>query len=194
MVDFLLREECLHIFILQLQIASVFPVSVMVSIGVERLEDIICDAADDRVDLEPVVQSLVLVFVKMPDFLIFDGLELFVRLAEFLELVALDRVYELVFELVPPLILQCVVRPILETEDGWFWLIRIPTVSKGAGVGFGAGPRARAGLATCEGIQTMSPDHLGLDLSLGLAGQDEADRVRRMIRLGRRCKPSLWSK
>lgn len=166
LVDLVLWEERLHVFVLHLQITGVFAMTIVVPVRVERLEDVICDAADDRVDLEPVIQGLVLAFVEMPDALVFDRLELVFCLPELLQLVGLDRIYELVLELIPPLVFQGVVRTVLEAEYCRFWPERISMVPVGTGARAGAHAGVRAGFAGRKGIQTMSPNHFDLDPGL----------------------------
>lgn len=52
----------------------------MVSVWVKRLENIVCNAPDDGVDLEPITKSLVLLFVEMPNLFVLDVFELWEKL------------------------------------------------------------------------------------------------------------------
>lgn len=110
-------EEGLDVFALGLQSTAVFQETIVVSVGIEGLEDVVCDTADNRVDLAPVVKGLVLLLVKVLYFLVVHVLQLVLALAVPLELIALDRVYELVLKLLPPLVLHGLVGDILEAED-----------------------------------------------------------------------------
>jgi hypothetical protein len=69
-LSLLYRQESLNVLALSLQRTTVLKYTVMIPIGVKRFEDVIGYIADDRVDLQPVVESIVLGIVEFLYFLI----------------------------------------------------------------------------------------------------------------------------
>lgn len=50
--------------------------AIVVSVRVKGLQDVVGNTSDDGVDLEPVTEGLILLFVEMPELLVLDGLQL----------------------------------------------------------------------------------------------------------------------
>lgn len=73
------------------QSASPFGNAISIQVlGVHAIEHIIGDVADDGIDFQPVVDTLVLCFVELAYLLFLDALDLFCRLAVAFETVSLD--------------------------------------------------------------------------------------------------------
>lgn len=76
LLAFLFGQEGLDILTLGLQCTAVLEMAVVVSVGIERLEDVVGYRAYHRVDLEPVTQGLVLFLVELSYFLVLERLDL----------------------------------------------------------------------------------------------------------------------
>ena len=115
--------------------------TIVVCIWVHRVNDVVCQCHDKRINFEPVVQTIVLLFVESSDFLILDLFELyniqrqlrppkvdfteehvpnlFITLAEFFETLPIDALKQLLFQVLPPAIVECRSGGVSETKDVW---------------------------------------------------------------------------
>ena len=130
LLPLILQQQRIDIPLCRLQHAPELrhPVPIGV-LGVHRVEHIIGHAHDQGVDLEPIIQPLVLLFIKGPDFFVLDRLELRDGLAVLFQLAAVDAIFQLALELGVKLIMDGGVYNILEARfpargaDGSFEVI-----------------------------------------------------------------------
>lgn len=69
-------EEGFDIFTLSLQGAAVFQETIVVSVRIKGFKNIVCDTAHHGIDLQPVVECLVLMFVEVLQLFVAHGFQL----------------------------------------------------------------------------------------------------------------------
>lgn len=75
-LTFFHREEGFDILALSLQRTAMLKYTIMVPVGVKRLEDIVCYIANDRINLQPVVERFVLGMIELLYFLVLQTFDL----------------------------------------------------------------------------------------------------------------------
>jgi hypothetical protein len=92
----------------------------MVRIRIHRLQHVIRNSHNHSIDLEPIIQPLVLLFVESADFLILHLFELLLRFPVLFQTLAVDAVQQSAFDLAAPRIFEGCAGCVLELKDTGF--------------------------------------------------------------------------